>query len=90
MSSDSARADTACLHPGLFGSATLVIPLAASDILMREYGVVVDFMGMRMGQSTPGSAGVLHGKTFVNIDQDWGRDRGHVNYQIISGLTAYL
>ena len=93
MSNDSARADAACSHPGLFGSATLVIPLAASNILLREYQVVVEFRGMRMGKGTPRqvcSAGVLHGKALVNIDQDLGGNRGYASYRIISDLTAYL
>lgn len=91
MSSDSARADAACSHPGLFGSATLVIPLAASNILLREYQVVVEFRSVRMEYPRQVcSAGVLHVKALVNIHQAWGEDRGYASYRIISDLTAYL
>lgn len=93
MSTNSARADAACSHPGLFGGATLVIPLASSNILLREYQAAVEFRGVRMRQGTPGkgcSAGALHGKAYVNVDQDWGEDRGYLSYRIISDLSAHL
>lgn len=59
VSSDNARADAASSYPGLFDGATLVIPLAASGILLREYRVIVEFRGVRMGQGTTGRYVVL-------------------------------
>lgn len=48
---------------------------------------------MRTGSGYPGqvcSAGALHGKAFVSIDQEWGGDRGCSSYRVISGLSGYL
>ena len=59
VSSDNARADAASSYPGLFDGATLVSPLAASGILLREYRVIVEFRGVRMGQGTTGRYVVL-------------------------------
>lgn len=46
-----------------------------------------------MGSGYPGqvcSAGALHGKAFVSVDQEWGGDRACSSYRVISGLSGYL
>lgn len=47
--SDNVRVDVVFLYSGLFDGVILVIFLVVSGILLREYRVIVEFRGVRMG-----------------------------------------